>query len=69
MHTLRVSTSIKQFTRQLVYVPKHKAPNHEDFEVLRDFLSRYKNILILTGAGISTESGNCYVFTKYFVLF
>lgn len=58
MHRLKVSTSIKQFTRQIVYVPKHKPPNDADFEVLKEFLSKHRNILILTGAGISTESGN-----------
>uniref|UniRef100_A0A2H1VEA1 NAD-dependent protein deacylase n=1 Tax=Spodoptera frugiperda TaxID=7108 RepID=A0A2H1VEA1_SPOFR len=57
MNWLRIPTSFKQLTRQIVYVPKHKPPNHEDFEVLKDFLSKHKNILILTGAGISTESG------------
>ncbi|XP_047032646.1 NAD-dependent protein deacylase Sirt4-like [Helicoverpa zea] len=57
MHRSALTTSIKQFSRQIVYVPKHKPPNHEDFEVLKDFLSKYKNILIVTGAGISTESG------------
>lgn len=65
MNWLRIPTSFKQLTRQIVYVPKHKPPNHEDFEVLKDFLSKHKNILILTGAGISTESGNncciCYI--------
>lgn len=58
MHRINVSNSVKQFTRHIVYVPKHKPPKHEDIEVLKDFLSKYKNILILTGAGISTESGN-----------
>ena len=58
MYTHKLSTSIKHFTRHIVYVPKHKPPNDADFEVLKDFLSKYKKILILTGAGISTESGN-----------
>lgn len=42
------------------YVPKHKPPQKNDFERLRDFLQKHHNILVLTGAGISTESG------KYF---
>ncbi|KAJ8713022.1 hypothetical protein PYW08_008326 [Mythimna loreyi] len=57
MQRIKVSNISKQFTRHIVYVPKHKPPKHEDIEVLKDFLSKYKNILILTGAGISTESG------------
>ncbi|CAH0402786.1 unnamed protein product [Chilo suppressalis] len=48
---------INTISRQIVYIPKHKPPDHKDFETLRDFLLRNNKILILTGAGISTESG------------
>ncbi|KAG6461456.1 NAD-dependent protein deacylase Sirt4 [Manduca sexta] len=51
-------TNIKVFNnRYIVYVPKHKPPDHKDIEILRSFLVKHDKILILTGAGISTESG------------
>lgn len=50
--------NIKALTRHILYVPKHRPPDIKDYEILKDFLSKYKNVLILTGAGISTESGN-----------
>lgn len=53
----RIPFITKEFTRHIVYVPKHKPPNSEDFEILKDFIIRNKKILVLTGAGISTESG------------
>ncbi|XP_064485329.1 NAD-dependent protein deacylase Sirt4-like [Ornithodoros turicata] len=42
--------------RLFQYVPKHKPCSKEDIEKLQDFVSRKKNLLVLTGAGISTES-------------
>ncbi|CAG9791400.1 unnamed protein product [Diatraea saccharalis] len=53
----RIVPFFKYTSRQIVYVPKHKPPDLKDFEILKDFLLRHNNILILTGAGISTESG------------
>lgn len=47
----------KSLHRHNVFVPKHKPPDHNDYEQLRQFLTKHNNILILTGAGISTESG------------
>ncbi|CAD0204466.1 unnamed protein product [Chrysodeixis includens] len=49
--------NLRQFSSQAVFVPKHKPPNEEDFQILKDFLDNSKHMLILTGAGISTESG------------
>ncbi|CAG4933257.1 unnamed protein product [Colias eurytheme] len=43
--------------RQIVYVPSYKPPNEKDFNNLLNFLYQHNKILILTGAGISTESG------------
>ncbi|KAL0867679.1 hypothetical protein ABMA27_008418 [Loxostege sticticalis] len=48
---------LTSFKRQIVYVPKHKPPEQKDLEKLKDFLLRNEKILVLTGAGISTESG------------
>lgn len=39
------------------FVPKHSPVNERDLKLLRDFVENHKNILVLTGAGISTESG------------
>lgn len=49
--------NFKELTRQIVYVPKYKPPERKDVEILREFINRHQKILILTGAGISTESG------------
>lgn len=39
------------------FVPKHKSVTENDIKILEDFLLSKPNILVLTGAGISTESG------------
>jgi len=39
------------------FVPPHSQTQEEDVEALQDFLSPTKHLLVLTGAGISTESG------------
>ncbi|KAH8270708.1 hypothetical protein KR044_010034 [Drosophila immigrans] len=39
------------------YVPQHKPALQNDIKRLEDFLLSKPNILVLTGAGISTESG------------
>lgn len=41
------------------YVPKHQPVLEEDVKKLQEFLLDKPNIVVLTGAGISTESGNC----------
>ncbi|OWR55014.1 hypothetical protein KGM_206876 [Danaus plexippus plexippus] len=45
------------FVRHTAFVPAYKAPVQEDFDKLREFLIKNKQLLVLTGAGISTESG------------
>ncbi|XP_050353077.1 NAD-dependent protein deacylase Sirt4 [Nymphalis io] len=47
----------KTLLRQIAYVPAYKPPDQEDFHKLREFLQSHDRLLILTGAGISTESG------------
>ncbi|XP_014357358.2 NAD-dependent protein deacylase Sirt4 [Papilio machaon] len=47
----------KMLIRRTAFVPAYKPPVEKDFETIRYFISRHKKILILTGAGISTESG------------
>lgn len=39
------------------YVPKHQPVLEEDVKRLEEFLISKPNIVVLTGAGISTESG------------
>lgn len=40
-----------------LFVPKHEQATIEDVKRLENFLRDKSNVLILTGAGISTESG------------
>ncbi|XP_018563122.1 NAD-dependent protein deacylase Sirt4-like [Anoplophora glabripennis] len=48
----------KQYSTQLLnYVPKHNPVLDSDVRLLEDFISSSKRIAVLTGAGISTESG------------
>lgn len=39
------------------FVPKHDSVTTDDVSVAQEFLIRHRKILVLTGAGISTESG------------
>ncbi|XP_023019392.1 sirtuin 4 isoform X1 [Leptinotarsa decemlineata] len=48
---------MKPLTELLKYVPKHNPVLAQDIERLKTFIFNSKKILILTGAGISTESG------------
>jgi len=41
----------------LAFVPQHKEPQNEDIEKLSEFLEPVERLLVITGAGISTESG------------
>lgn len=48
-----------QSNLSLEFVPKHEEVLESDFELLKNFIRKHDKILVLTGAGISTESGNC----------
>ena len=41
----------------LAFVPKHKSVEEEDIQKVQDFVTEARNLLVITGAGISTESG------------
>jgi NAD-dependent deacetylase sirtuin 4 len=41
----------------LAFVPPHLAAQGSDIERLQEFLGPTRRLLVLTGAGISTESG------------
>lgn len=43
--------------RTISFVPKHKPVIESDVNKLRQFIKKYKKIIAVTGAGISTESG------------
>ncbi|KAK7874220.1 hypothetical protein R5R35_006262 [Gryllus longicercus] len=45
------------FLSSLSFAPKHKPVTSEDITLMKIFLSSNSKILVLTGAGISTESG------------
>ncbi|XP_050302038.1 NAD-dependent protein deacylase Sirt4 [Anthonomus grandis grandis] len=48
----------RQYSTQLQqFVPKHNPCCETDVNILQDFLDHSKKVLVLTGAGISTESG------------
>lgn len=54
----------RRFSNQ--FVPKHEPANPADVLKLEKFLADKHHVLVLTGAGISTESGN---FPFSFVIF
>lgn len=51
-HVLRQANSCSRF------VPKHEPVHEKDVEHLAKFLNDKANVLVLTGAGVSTESGD-----------
>ncbi len=40
-----------------IYIPPHEKPLRNHINQLQEFISKSKRLFILTGAGISTESG------------
>jgi NAD-dependent deacetylase sirtuin 4 len=50
----RILSSLSQTSR---YIPKHNSVSELDVVKLSEFITSNKKILVLTGAGISTESG------------
>lgn len=49
------------------FVPKHEPANPEDVRKLENFLRDKRSVLVLTGAGISTESGKTQNTTNNFM--
>ena len=62
---LIISSGLKTSSRRLSalnaetheYVPKHKKATNYEIQVLQQFVNSVNKVLVLTGAGISTESG------------
>lgn len=42
------------------FVPKHEPVQEQDIRKMENFLKDKTNVLVLTGAGISTESGKMF---------
>lgn len=55
-HVFRSSNTPLRFISSQ-FVPAHEPLQEKDIQSLENFLSDKPNILVLTGAGISTESG------------
>lgn len=56
-NVLRFSLNDIRFKPNLTFVPNHEPILENDIKKLEDFLQTKPNVLVLTGAGISTESG------------
>lgn len=55
---LKPNIYFKMIKRLVVYVPAYKPPDFQDIYKLKEFVLQNKSILVLSGAGISTESGS-----------
>lgn len=55
--SIEVRKSFSRFLATQCFVPRHDPVLTEDVEKLKNFLIERPNVLVLTGAGISTESG------------
>jgi len=53
----RTNNGRRRNCASLAFVPTHKETQIEDTERLNDFLRNSQRLLVMTGAGISTESG------------
>lgn len=47
----------KRSVHNLAFVPKHGPASSEHIKLLCDYLDSHRHLLVLTGAGVSTESG------------
>lgn len=62
---LKMKSIIRRFHRVAIeeipfdtkFVPKHNKPSNEEILKISDFLNKSKRLLVISGAGLSTESG------------
>lgn len=47
----------RHFATVINYVPKHDSVNHQEVAPLIEFLKKSNQLFVITGAGVSTESG------------
>ncbi|CAF4467015.1 unnamed protein product, partial [Adineta steineri] len=40
-----------------IYIPQYREPSSDEINKLQEFISQSKRLFIISGAGISTESG------------
>ncbi|KAG5666560.1 hypothetical protein PVAND_014578 [Polypedilum vanderplanki] len=52
----KLKISSRNYVTQF-FIPKHEAANPRDIEIIQNYLCDKPKILVVTGAGISTESG------------
>ena len=50
-------SNLQRNCASLAFVPKHRSAVEEDILKVQDFVTNADNLLVITGAGISTESG------------
>lgn len=55
--SLSVSVVSNRSCSSLAFVPQHRSAQEEDIDKLQQFLDQSAQLLVITGAGISTESG------------
>ena len=48
---------LSRTSSSLAFVPKHRTAQEEDISKLQQFLDKSEKLVVITGAGISTESG------------
>ena len=48
---------LSRTSSSLAFVPKHRSAQEEDISKLQQFLDKSEKLVVITGAGISTESG------------
>lgn len=48
---------LRWLNTEAMFVPKHRAVKRSDIDCFSHFMKTHDNIVVLTGAGISTESG------------
>jgi hypothetical protein len=51
------SLSCRHNSIETLFVPKCNPLKHDDLERIKEFIHRAQRIFVLSGAGISTESG------------
>lgn len=54
---ISVTSLQKMYLSNLTFVPQCQPVRKEDLLKLKNFLNRYEKLCVVTGAGVSTESG------------
>lgn len=54
---LSTTTTTSNYSTSSIFVPKYQPLNTDDLGKIREFVTRSQTLFILSGAGISTESG------------